>query len=51
VLVVDGAHYRLSGFERELAKAAAENSVTVSGDLSGTDIVVTSVEVNGNQKL
>jgi hypothetical protein len=44
VLVVGDMHYRLSGFEKELAKAAAENSVTVSGDLNGTDLVVTTVD-------
>jgi len=43
VLVVGDTHYRLSGFEKELAKAAAENSVTVTGDLDGTDLVVTAV--------
>ncbi len=50
VLVVGNSHYRLSGFEKELAKAAAENSVTISGDLSGTDIVVSSIEVNHREK-
>jgi hypothetical protein len=44
VLVVGDTHYRLSGFEKELAKAAAENSVTVSGDLNGIDLVVTNVD-------
>jgi hypothetical protein len=44
VLVVGSNHYRLSGFDKELAKAAAENSVTVSGDLNGTDVTVTNVE-------
>jgi hypothetical protein len=50
VLVVGDAHYRLSGFEKELAKAAAENSVTVSGDLTGTDLVVASVETGRKVK-
>jgi hypothetical protein len=45
VLVVGDHHYVLSGFEKELEKAAAENSVTISGDLNGTDLVVTSVDV------
>src|ERR1700691_2192509 len=45
VLVVGDMHYRLSGFEKELAKAAAENSVTVSGDLNGTDLAVTTVDL------
>jgi len=44
VLVVGDRHYVLSGFDKELAKAAAENSVTISGDLNGTDLVVTSVD-------
>ena len=50
VLVVGNSHYRLSGFEKELAKAAAENSVTVSGDLEGTDLVVTTVETGRREK-
>lgn len=50
VLVVGNSHYRLSGFEKELAKAAAENSVTITGDLTGTDVAVTSVEVNRKEK-
>jgi hypothetical protein len=44
VLVAGDNHYRLSGFEKELAKAAAENSVTVSGDLDGTNLTVTAVD-------
>jgi hypothetical protein len=44
VLVVGDHHYVLSGFEKELEKAAAENSVTISGDLNGTDLMVTSVD-------
>ena len=43
VIVAGDTHYRLSGFENELAKAAAENSVTVTGDLDGTNLVVTAV--------
>ena len=50
VLVVGDRHYVLSGFENELAKAAAENSVTVSGDLNGTDLVVTSVDTGRKEK-
>ncbi len=50
MLVVGDAHYRLSGFEKELAKAAAENSVTISGDLTDHDVVVTSVEINRKEK-
>lgn len=44
VLVVGGKHYVLSGFEKELAKAAAESSVTVTGDLTGNQLSVASVE-------
>jgi hypothetical protein len=43
-LVVGDRHYRLSGFEKELAKAAFENSVTVTGDLDGTELTVSSVD-------
>jgi hypothetical protein len=50
VLVVGNNHYRLSGFDKELAKAAAENSVTVSGELSGTDVAVTSVDIVHKEK-
>jgi len=50
VLVVGYSHYRLSGFDKELSKAAAENSVTISGELTGTDIAVSSVEVNHREK-
>lgn len=44
VLVVGDKHYVLSGFEKELAKAAAENPVTVAGDLTGNQLSVASVE-------
>lgn len=44
VLVVGTKHYVLSGFEKELAKAAAESSVTVTGDLIGNQLTVASVE-------
>lgn len=50
VLVVDGTHYRLSGFEKELAKAAAENSVTITGELNGKDVTVASVELPRHEK-
>ena len=45
VLVVNEKHYVLSGLEKELAKAAAENSVTISGDLRGHQLAVASVEI------
>jgi len=50
VLVVGNSHYRLSGFEKELAKAAAENSVTVSGELTDNEIAVASVSVNHKER-
>ena len=50
VLVVGDSHYRLSGFDKELAKAAAENSVTISGELSDNAVVVNSVEINHREK-
>lgn len=50
VLVVGNDHYRLSGFDKELAKAAAENTVTITGDLADNVISVASVEVNRREK-
>lgn len=50
VLVVGNTHYRLSGSEKELAKAAAESSVTISGELSGTELAVASVETAHREK-
>jgi hypothetical protein len=50
VLVVGNTHYRLAGLEKELEKAAAENSVTITGDLAGTDLAVRSVEINHKAK-
>jgi hypothetical protein len=44
VLIVGDKHYVLSGSEKELAKAAAENSVTVTGDLAGNQLAVASVD-------
>jgi hypothetical protein len=44
VLVAGDKRYRLSGSEKELAKAAFENSVTVTGDLDGTNLTVSSVD-------
>jgi hypothetical protein len=46
VLVVGDAKYRLSGMQKELLKAAAENSVTVTGDFDGTEVAVTSVDIS-----
>jgi hypothetical protein len=50
VLVVGDRHYILSRFEKELAKVAGHNSVTVSGDLNGTDLVVMSVDTANKEK-
>ena len=50
VLVVGDTHYVLSGFEKELAKASAENSVTVTGDLDGRNLIVTAVESGRSTK-
>src|SRR3984957_2800626 len=43
VLVVEDKHYVLSGAEKELAKAAFENRVTISGELNGNEVTVTNV--------
>jgi len=45
VLMVGDKHYVLSGFEKELAKAAAENSVTITGELTGNQLTVASVQL------
>jgi len=45
VLVVNEKHYVLSGLEKELAKAAAENSVTITGDLTGYRLAVANVDI------
>jgi hypothetical protein len=45
VLVVGDTHYRLSGMDKELLKAAAENSVTVTGDFDGFAVAVTGVDI------
>jgi len=50
VLVVGDSRYVLSGSENDLAKAAAENSVTVSGDLNGTQLAVTNVNFVHKEK-
>lgn len=44
VLVAGNTHYLLSGFEDDLAKVAAENSVTVTGDLDGRNLAITAIE-------
>ena len=44
VLMVGDKHYVLTGSEKDLAKAAGENSVTVTGDLDGNLLSVASVE-------
>lgn len=50
LLVVGDTRYRLSGFEKDLAKAAAENSVTITGALDGKDVAVTSVSLPHHEK-
>ena len=50
VLVVGDTHYLLSGFEKELAKASAENSVTVTGDLDGRNLAITAIESGHSTK-
>jgi len=45
VLMVGDKHYVLSGLEKELAKAAAENSVTITGELTGNQLTVASVQL------
>ena len=50
VLVVGDSHYVLSGSEKDLAKAAAESSVTVSGDLDGTQLAVATVNFVHKEK-
>jgi len=49
VLVVGDSHYRLSGADKELAKAAGD-TVTVTGDLSDQEHVVTSVAASHKEK-
>lgn len=49
VLVVGDSHYRLSGADKELAKSAGD-TVTITGDLTGTDLYVTSVESARKEK-
>jgi hypothetical protein len=46
VLVVGDTKYRLSGMEKDLLKAAAENSVTISGDFNGSEVAVTNVDLS-----
>lgn len=50
LFVVGGTRYRLSGQEKDLAKAAADNSVTINGELDGKDVLVTSVELSHHEK-
>jgi hypothetical protein len=50
VLVVGDTHYRLTGMPKELLKAAAENSVTITGDFDGTEVAVASVDISHARK-
>jgi hypothetical protein len=45
VLVAGDRHYRLAGMEDDLLKAAAKNSVTISGEFDGTEVTVTNVDL------
>jgi len=47
ILVTGNHRYKLSGDEKDIAKAAAENSVTVTGELDGNELTVTSVDWKG----
>jgi hypothetical protein len=49
VLVVGDSHYRLSGAEKELAKAAGD-TITVTGDLNGTELAVATVATTHKEK-
>jgi hypothetical protein len=49
VLVVGNAHYRLSGDEKALAKAAGD-TVTITGELNGTELLVTSIDTGRKEK-
>ena len=49
VLVVGNSHYRLSGADKELTKAAGD-TVTVTGDLNGTELAVATVETVHKEK-
>src|ERR1700733_5261423 len=40
VLVAEDKHYRLAGMGDELLKAAAKNSVTISGEFDGAEVAV-----------
>jgi hypothetical protein len=49
IFVVGNHRYKMLGDDKELAKAAAQNSVTVTGDLDGNVLTVTSVDWKGKQ--
>jgi hypothetical protein len=49
VLVVGDSHYRLSGADKQLAKAAGD-TVTVTGDLNGTELTVATVDTTHKEK-
>ena len=49
MLVVGNSHYRLSGADKELTKAAGD-TVTVTGDLNGTELAVATVETVHKEK-
>jgi hypothetical protein len=49
ILVADNHRYKLSGDEKDLAKAAGENSVIVTGDLDGNELTIASIDWKGKQ--
>jgi hypothetical protein len=49
VLVVGNAHYRLSGDDKALAKAAGD-TVTITGELNGAELLVTSIDTGRKEK-
>jgi hypothetical protein len=46
VLIVGDTKYRLVGMEKDLLKAAAQNSVTITGSFDGTEVSVTNVDLS-----
>ena len=49
VLVVGSHRYKMLGDDRDLAKAASQNSVTVTGDLDGNELTVASIDWKGKR--
>ena len=49
ILVVGSHRYKMLGDDKDLVKAAAQNSVTVTGDLDGNELTVASMDWKGKQ--